>query len=40
MVRQAQNIVEIARELNLGRGSIVFIDDNPAERPCAPRSRR
>ena len=29
---KAQNIVEIARELNLGLGSIVFIDDNPVER--------
>jgi exopolysaccharide biosynthesis WecB/TagA/CpsF family protein len=29
---KAQNIVEIARELNLGLGSVVFIDDNPVER--------
>lgn len=29
---KAQNIIEIARELNLGLGSIVFIDDNPVER--------
>ena len=27
-----QNIVEIARELNLGLGSVVFIDDSPVER--------
>ena len=29
---KAKSIVEIARELNLGLGSIVFIDDNPVER--------
>lgn len=29
---KAQNIVEIARELNLGLQSVVFIDDNPVER--------
>ena len=29
---KAQNIVEIAKELNLGLQSIVFIDDNPVER--------
>ncbi len=27
-----ENIVEIARELNLGTDSFVFVDDNPAER--------
>ncbi len=27
-----QNIIEIAKELNIGTDSIVFIDDNPAER--------
>jgi exopolysaccharide biosynthesis WecB/TagA/CpsF family protein len=29
---KAQSIVEIARELNLGLGSVVFIDDSPVER--------
>jgi len=29
---KAQNLVEIADELNLGMDSIVFIDDNPVER--------
>jgi FkbH-like protein len=29
---KAQNIAEIARELNLGLQSVVFIDDNPIER--------
>jgi FkbH-like protein len=29
---KAQSIVEIARELNLGLDSVVFVDDNPAER--------
>jgi FkbH-like protein len=29
---KAQNIVEIARELNLGLQSVVFLDDNPIER--------
>jgi FkbH-like protein len=29
---KAQNVVEIARELNLGLQSVVFIDDNPVER--------
>lgn len=29
---KAQNVIEIARELNLGLQSVVFIDDNPAER--------
>jgi len=29
---KAQNIVDIAKELNLGLSSLVFIDDNPAER--------
>jgi len=29
---KAQNIVEIAQELNLGLQSVVFIDDNPIER--------
>jgi FkbH-like protein len=29
---KAQNIVEIANELNLGLQSIVFLDDNPVER--------
>jgi FkbH-like protein len=29
---KAANIVEIAKELNLGLDAIVFIDDNPAER--------
>ncbi len=29
---KAQNIVEIAQELNLGLQSVVFLDDNPAER--------
>lgn len=29
---KATNIVEIARELNLGLQSVVFIDDNPVER--------
>ena len=29
---KASNIVDIARELNLGIDSIVFLDDNPAER--------
>ncbi len=29
---KAQNIVEIAKELNLGLQSVVFIDDNPVER--------
>lgn len=29
---KAQSIVEIARELNLGLASVVFIDDSPAER--------
>ena len=29
---KAQNIVEIAQELNLGLGSVVFLDDNPVER--------
>jgi FkbH-like protein len=29
---KAQNIVELAQELNLGLGSVVFIDDNPTER--------
>ena len=27
-----QNIIEIAKELNIGTDSIVFLDDNPAER--------
>ncbi len=29
---KATNIREIARELNLGLDSLVFLDDNPAER--------
>jgi len=29
---KAENIVQIARQLNLGLQSVVFIDDNPAER--------
>ncbi len=29
---KAQNILELARELNLGLQSVVFIDDNPVER--------
>ena len=29
---KAQNLVELTRELNLGLESVVFIDDNPAER--------
>ena len=29
---KASNIVEIAKELNLGLGSLAFIDDNPVER--------
>jgi len=29
---KATNIVEIARELNIGLDSLVFLDDNPAER--------
>jgi FkbH-like protein len=29
---KAQNVLEIVNELNLGLGSAVFIDDNPAER--------
>jgi len=29
---KAQNIVELTEELNLGLASVVFIDDNPAER--------
>lgn len=29
---KARNIAEIARELNIGRDSLVFLDDNPAER--------
>ena len=29
---KAQNLVELAAELNLGLQSVVFIDDNPAER--------
>ncbi len=29
---KAQNIIEIASEVNLGLSSVVFIDDNPAER--------
>lgn len=29
---KAQNIVELAEELRLGLGSVVFLDDNPAER--------
>ncbi len=29
---KAQNIVDLARELNLGLQSVVFIDDNPVER--------
>jgi FkbH-like protein len=29
---KAQNIVDLARELNLGLASIVFLDDSPAER--------
>jgi FkbH-like protein len=29
---KAQNILEIAKELNLGLQSVVFIDDNPVER--------
>jgi FkbH-like protein len=29
---KAQNVVEIARELNLGLQSVVFVDDNPIER--------
>ena len=29
---KAQNVVEIARELNLGLQSVVFLDDNPVER--------
>jgi FkbH-like protein len=29
---KAQNVAEIAKELNLGLQSVVFIDDNPAER--------
>jgi FkbH-like protein len=29
---KASNIVEIARDLNLGLDSLVFLDDNPAER--------
>jgi FkbH-like protein len=29
---KASNIVEIARELNIGVDSLVFLDDNPAER--------
>ncbi|MFA7412445.1 MAG: HAD-IIIC family phosphatase, partial [Tissierellaceae bacterium] len=30
--RKSKNITEIADELNIGLDSIVFIDDNPAER--------
>jgi len=29
---KAQNIIDIAKDVNLGLSSIVFIDDNPAER--------
>ncbi len=29
---KSQNIVEIAQELNIGADSMVFVDDNPAER--------
>ncbi len=29
---KSENIVEIARQLNIGLDSIVFVDDNPAER--------
>jgi FkbH-like protein len=29
---KAENLAELVRELNLGRDSVVFIDDNPAER--------
>ena len=29
---KAQNIIDLARELNLGLQSVVFIDDNPVER--------
>jgi FkbH-like protein len=29
---KAQNIIEIAKDVNLGLDSVVFIDDNPAER--------
>jgi FkbH-like protein len=29
---KAENIIEIAKELNIGLNSIVFIDDNPSER--------
>ena len=29
---KATNLVEIARELNIGRDSMVFLDDNPVER--------
>jgi FkbH-like protein len=29
---KAQNIVDVARELNLGMQSVVFLDDNPMER--------
>ncbi len=30
--RKSENIIEIAEELNIGLDSMVFIDDNPAER--------
>ncbi|MBD3843165.1 MAG: HAD-IIIC family phosphatase, partial [Campylobacterales bacterium] len=29
---KAQNIIDIAKEVNLGLSSVVFLDDNPAER--------
>jgi len=32
-----QNIAEIATELNIGRDSLVFVDDNPAERDIVRR---
>lgn len=34
---KAQNISEIAQELNLGADSFVFVDDNPAEREMVSR---
>jgi FkbH-like protein len=34
---KADNICEIARELNIGLDSLVFIDDNPAERELIKR---
>ena len=34
---KSDNVREIARELNLGRDSLVFVDDNPAERDIVRR---